>query len=699
MHDLRRLCDNIGPGKKLSSAVFDNDGEWYLQLYPSGYHGNTKTNSVDTEPDQKFLSLYLHSSPKQVELGRVMKQRFRLGLKKFNPGETDLFNPKGYDGVWFPSKEFVCNLHPKNPDAAGIKAPIHQGCDPHPWGSACMALFNVKNRVFGKRYFAPLSIFTVGRDEHKLYPPLPVVINEATGQQEEMWQPDDNTQRKEFVAGDWNKGGSVCFVMEMLVTDEISFQSAHMLHYTPAFGAPPDNQCNETNQDISAGKVVCYECGKGYSKEATTYQARMEEYGYEIGREYILDILMREEEHWVDSIMKHLNMSDHINKAVKSFTKTIASWRLALKNPETGNEDLQQEEEEADDVDDDDDEPIKNPTQQQLKKMQKEKLLQEEFENKMAELRKDVEDAHFSKPVCAKCFAARQKLTHPSTTVLFANEPARWGKMRSYKAADEANKGPVEVKVSKKVRSGPMYIDTPKQVPSKWECPDQNEITAFGVQESHKINLRNACVDMLDYSLALWDFGTVDSSKTKKKVGEKLSPLVMATIDPPIPNFPSPDEVLETLTWCGNFRYNWKNKLKLMEDKYEALDGIKTLDGKPDGVFKKVQWSGGAETRTFHTIPLPAPPASVTAVDPEAKRKYEKRWSALNGDGVAVEGGAGTSFTGVTNARVAMTLVRDTVSSTLMQTLPSIVSHCCGPSTLTCCSDRCVGTCGWNRWS
>ena len=532
-----------------------------------------------------------------------------------------------------------------------------------------MALFNVKNRVFGKRYFVPLSIFTVGRDEHKLYPPLPVVINEATGQPEEMWQPDDNTQRKEFVAGDWNKGGSVCFVMEMLVTDEISFQSAHMLHYTPAFGAPPDNQCNETNQDISAGKVVCYECGKGYSKEATTYQARMEEYGYEIGREYILDILMREEEHWVDSIMKHLNMSDHINKAVKSFTKTIASWRLALKNPETGNEDLQEEEEEADDDDDDDDdEPIKNPTQQQLKKMQKEKLLQEEFENKMAELRKDVEDAHFSKPVCAKCFAARQKLTHPSTTVLFANEPARWGKMRSYKAADEANKGPVEVKVTKKVRSGPMYIDTPKQVPSKWECPDQNEITAFGVQESHKINLRNARVDMLDYSLALWDFGTVDSSKTKKKVGEKLSPLVMATIDPPIPNFPSPDEVLETLTWCGNFRYNWKNKLKLMEDKYEALDGIKTLDGKPDGVFKKVQWSGAAETRTFHTIPLPAPPASVTAVDPEAKCKYEKRWSALNGDGVAVEGGAGTSFTGVTNARVAMTLVRDTVSLTPMQT-------------------------------
>jgi hypothetical protein len=26
----------------------------------------------------------------------VMKQRFRLGLKKYNPGETDILNPKGY---------------------------------------------------------------------------------------------------------------------------------------------------------------------------------------------------------------------------------------------------------------------------------------------------------------------------------------------------------------------------------------------------------------------------------------------------------------------------------------------------------------------------------------------------------------------------------------------------------------------------
>ena len=72
VHELKRLCENIGPGKKLSSSVFDNDGDWYLQLYPSGYHGNTKTNSTEDPPEKKFISLYLHSSPKQVLVQNLM---------------------------------------------------------------------------------------------------------------------------------------------------------------------------------------------------------------------------------------------------------------------------------------------------------------------------------------------------------------------------------------------------------------------------------------------------------------------------------------------------------------------------------------------------------------------------------------------------------------------------------------------------
>jgi hypothetical protein len=43
------------------------------------------------------------------------------------------------------------------------------------------------------------------------------------------------------------------------------------------------------------------------------------------------------------------------------------------------------------------------------------------------------------------------------------------------------------------------HANTHTQVPSKWECPDQNEITSFGVQSSDKINIQNAGVEMLDY--------------------------------------------------------------------------------------------------------------------------------------------------------------------------------------------------------
>lgn len=249
--------------------------------------------------------------------------------------------------------------------------------------------------------------------------------------------------------------------------------------------------------------------------------------------------------------------------------------------------------------------------------------------------------------------------------MFFANEPAIWGKMRAYKQADEANKGAKVIKSSKKVISGNLYIETPKQPPSKWECPDQNEITSFGVQSSDKINIQNAAVDMLDYKLAVWDFGVVDNAKAMKKVGEKLAPIIQKTLDPPIPNFPNPDQVVEQLTWCGNFRYNWANKLKLFRQKYEELDG-------KDGLFKKVSWAGKeAPPEAKHRIltfdaresgeRVLEPPVSVT--DPEshgymrnskkfgnenfAKETtvYQSRWAVLNQNEE-------------TNARVAMTLVR-----------------------------------------
>jgi len=47
----------------------------------------------------------------------------------------------------------------------------------------------------------------------------------------------------------------------------------------------------------------------------------MDEYGYEIGRTYITDILMREEEHWMDKFLKDINVPDKIDQVREKFAR------------------------------------------------------------------------------------------------------------------------------------------------------------------------------------------------------------------------------------------------------------------------------------------------------------------------------------------------------------------------------------------
>ena len=82
-------------------------------------------------------------------------------------------------------------------------------------------------------------------------------------------------------------------------------------------------RCTDTHEPLKE-KVICYHCGKAFSKEVTNYQARMDEYGYEVGREYITDILMREEEHILDRIFKEINLPDKIDQAIKWMTAKMA---------------------------------------------------------------------------------------------------------------------------------------------------------------------------------------------------------------------------------------------------------------------------------------------------------------------------------------------------------------------------------------
>mmetsp|Transcript_17323 Transcript_17323/g.14209 ORF Transcript_17323/g.14209 Transcript_17323/m.14209 type:complete len:470 (+) Transcript_17323:152-1561(+) len=212
----------------------------------------------------------------------------------------------------------------------------------------------------------------------------------------------------------------------MMVTDDICATVQHMLHEVEEFGHKQE-KCADTQEDLKGNKVICYHCGLAFCKEVTNYQARMEEYGYEVGREYISDILMREDEHWFDGVLKAVNLPDKIDQAIKSITARMSKMRMVT-------EDTQEEEDE--DEEDEDPDPDDVDDALEKKKILKERERQQYFEERIKNLRLEVEDSHFSKPICSKCAEKRKMLQ--ACNVVFANQPDK--------------------------------------VRSTWQCPDQNAL-------------------------------------------------------------------------------------------------------------------------------------------------------------------------------------------------------------------------------
>ena len=195
-------------------------------------------------------------------------------------------------------------------------------------------------------------------------------------------------------------------------------------------------RCTDTHEPLKE-KVICYHCGKAFSKEVTNYQARMDEYGYEVGREYITDILMREEEHILDRIFKEINLPDKIDQAIKWMTAKMAKMRMIK-------DDMEKDEDEDED-DDQEPDPDEAKTDIEKKKILKEQALQRKFEERLMALRLEVEDAHFSKPICSKCAEKRKVLQ--SCREVFANQPDQ-----------------------------PTLFQFRKDHARDWVCPDQNAL-------------------------------------------------------------------------------------------------------------------------------------------------------------------------------------------------------------------------------
>mmetsp|Transcript_42211 Transcript_42211/g.99025 ORF Transcript_42211/g.99025 Transcript_42211/m.99025 type:complete len:894 (+) Transcript_42211:165-2846(+) len=370
VHNLKRITTVIGPKKKLSSSDFESDGHWYLDIYPNGF--NTEPAQSDDGKETSWISLYLHSTRRQVELGEVYKVWFKFGIKRVNPDEEEAKKP-GFDNVYFPP------------------------------GASSVSVFTPRTKCFGKQKFMKVTDIAYGSIENK----------EGEGRGKGTLKVGE--KKPEFTVGAFDNGGSVIFVLDMLVTDDEVWGVQHMLHEIESFGHKQD-KCAETEEAFGwlpgTGKVICYHCGKAFVKEETQYQARMEEYGYEVGREYISDILMREEEHFLDKWMKQLNVADKIDQAVKYTTKKIAKMRIQGEGEEVNDKDS----------DDEDDEEAAGTAAANAKR---EKLRREQlkFISKVKDLQREVEDAHFSKPICSKCAEKRKMLQ--ACKVIWANQPPK----------------------------------------------------------------------------------------------------------------------------------------------------------------------------------------------------------------------------------------------------------------------------------
>mmetsp|Transcript_30815 Transcript_30815/g.62453 ORF Transcript_30815/g.62453 Transcript_30815/m.62453 type:complete len:432 (-) Transcript_30815:790-2085(-) len=214
---------------------------------------------------------------------------------------------------------------------------------------------------------------------------------------------------------------------------------------------------------------------------------------------------------------------------VHSFTQNLAGVRVPKKveDGELTEEQKKEREKKQKEQADADRKVQEAQAENEKKQAKKEQERQDAFENKMRRIRKDVEDFHFSRPVCSKCSTARMKLTHPSTKVCYANQPPKAGLLEC-------------------VGGNPSNLNL-------WECPDQNAVCG---QNYTIIKPENVRVEV--GANAKWNEGII-----KEKV--------------------APEE-----EWCGNFRYGWKAVEKQLEEKYQDMDGDKGCRaGHPGGAMKK----------------------------------------------------------------------------------------------------------------
>ncbi|EKX48927.1 hypothetical protein GUITHDRAFT_136553 [Guillardia theta CCMP2712] len=371
--DFSRVCRCFQKDTKLSSPEFSSNGLWTIDLYPHGYRiGDT---------NDQWISIYLHAV--RDYLDRVVKRkcRFRIGLKKQNPMPQALYAILGEtedDDVYFPKSTMITNI------------------------------FTSSSMTAGYQHFIPFNTLIKGRDLHSVLP---------AGKSKALAPQLLKGLERELVAGKFDKGGSITIVVDILMIDSVEGQVQQMLQYMRPKKKSKRQQAKMLQwQDVEifkqfAQQTPCYFCGEQFAPSdlISSPSSRMPQFGYEIGREHVVDTILAEEDPSLAVSLGRMDMKASMQKIMTHFDllqKVPGMPCMRRRNiPKDPFLDIEPEEVTVSSLSSRFHllELIMMVIDEHLRAAAKEMQRSIEFERKLEELRKDVEDSLYSKPVCFKC--------------------------------------------------------------------------------------------------------------------------------------------------------------------------------------------------------------------------------------------------------------------------------------------------------
>ena len=389
LRDFKGLIENTPAACRLSSPIFYLNGDWYLDLYPAGYR-------LDEDDREARVSVYLHSTKSQADRGDKLKKRLKFGIKRINPLPRDFYAALGEavedDVLWASRGELS-------------------------------AIFCASQLSAGCPSVAPCSVFERGRDVCKKV----VDLHNVKGKD----------LIRELVAGKFDKGGSVTVVVDLLVTDQVNgqVQQGLFLHALPSGeGHEVAGRCHVSKRPFSLPSVLggapgkagrCYMCGYFVSAHllGVAPHTRLPQFGYETGREIIMDVCLREApgmglERWLgelraacrdlvpnavnnellakaqaplDFLSLHLSRLQQSLAGVSSGKPVLVEYAGALGSESNHNNDDRARA------------ACQQLSVREQRKIEAEERRQEAFERKLGIVRQQMEDALFAKPVCPQC--------------------------------------------------------------------------------------------------------------------------------------------------------------------------------------------------------------------------------------------------------------------------------------------------------